>query len=175
MFATKLVYTFFGATAGMLAWYISAGLGDGNCYSYVVVCGVVYLITSYYRHFPLHALPIASLMMCNAPTLVLGTSWTNAHYHTLDVGEGWRVTIVRFVSVAAGLTVVFTVTLFPKVRSSKSAVRKRFAVTLEHFNDIQNQICTFALKRYDDHKQHIRVKKNKLLNELRALLSYLAA
>ncbi|GEQ68180.1 hypothetical protein JCM33374_g1847 [Metschnikowia sp. JCM 33374] len=174
MFSTKVVYTFIGAVVGMVAWYISTGSGNGNYYGYSVVCAVVYFCASFYRHFSIHALPVAGIMVCITPTLVLGTSWVDSQYHLSDVGVGWRVAAVRCVSVIAGLSVAFSTTFFPRVRSSKAAFRKKLASTIESLNGIQNQVCNFALQRYDDPDVHIRIIDDKLSNEIRALLLKLA-
>ncbi|KAM9936603.1 hypothetical protein OXX80_003835 [Metschnikowia pulcherrima] len=175
MFSTKVVYTFIGAVVGMVAWYISTGSGDGNYYGYAAVCAVVYFVACFYRHFSVHALPVAGIMICVTPTLVLGTSWSDSQYNASDVGEGWRVAVVRFVSVVAGLSVAFTTTFFPRVRSSKAAFRKKLAATFENLNELQNQVCNFALERYDDPNVRIRVVDDRLSNDIRSLLLRLAA
>lgn len=175
MFSTKVIYTFIGAVTGMIAWYISTGLGNGNYYGYAAVCAAVYLVTSYYRQFSVHALPVAGIMICVTPALVLGTSWSDSQYHALDVGVGWKVAVVRFISVIAGLTVAFSTTFFPRVRSSKAVFRKKLAATLESLNGIQNQVCNFALERYDDPDVHIALVDDKLSNDVRALLLNLAS
>lgn len=172
-FIAKIYYTFVGALAGVVGWYVSTGLGNGNYYGYTAVCGFIYFFAACYRHFSMHAFPIPGIMLLVTPVLVLGTSWVDAQYNVLEVGWGWEVGVVRFVSVIAGLLVVFTMTFFPNIRSSKAALRKRLAIALEQINVTQVEVCNFAIKRLLNPTVHIKLQDDRLASEVRAHLAQL--
>lgn len=174
MFISKVVFSFIGALAGMVGWYISTGSGNGNYYGYCVVTAVMYFVICYYRHFSVHLKPIPAIMIAVTPTLVLGTSWVDAKYGALDAGVGWRVFLFRFLSVLVGLCVAMLASIIPRVRSSKVAVRKAFADALEQVNVLQSRVCDFAIKRYENPGVHISSVGDELSDEIRKWLIFLA-
>lgn len=174
-YACKLIYSFFGVLTGLIAWYISTGSGTGNYYGYCVVTAVVYFVLSYYRHFAVHLTQIPSIMTTVTPTLVLGTSWVDGKYNKLgNIGYGWPVAVVRFVSVVVGLSVALLASTFPKPKSSKVAVRKSLANALEQTCNLQCRISDFAMRRFDDPKVHLLSQNDPIADELRTLILALA-
>lgn len=175
VFCCKLVYSFLGVIAGLIAWYISTGLGKGNYYGYCVVTAILYFILCYYRHFALHLSKIPGIMITVTPTLVLGTSWVDAKYnHLANIGYGWKVALVRFISVVVGLIMALLASTFPKPKSSKVAVRKSLANVLEQTCDLQCIVSNFALQRMEDPSTHILDHHDHVSDEIRTLLLTLA-
>lgn len=173
-FITKIFGSFVGAICGMVAWYISTGRGNGNSYGYAAVTAVLFFFICCYRHFSKHTTPVLGILISVTPTLVLGTSWTDGQYGALEAGVGWVVAVRRFLSVIAGLTVAFSTTFFPRVRSSKTALRKKLSTALEDLNEKQSRVCAFAMTRYENPDVHIKVENDAFSNDVRALLLRLA-
>lgn len=175
LYIVKMVYSFFGVLSGLIAWYISTGLGNGNYYGYAVVTAILYFVLCYYRQFAIHLNKVPGIMVSVTPTLVLGISWVDAKYNKLvNIGMGWRVALTRFVSVVIGLSVAFLASTFPKAKSSKAAVRKALANALEQSCGLHCQVSSFAIQRLQDPNVHIHARHDKTTDEIRTLLLSLA-
>lgn len=175
-FASKIVYTFFGCIVGMVAWYISAGSGDGNHYGFAAtfLCLAVYL--AYYRHFSVHSTPMPSIVYTIAVCLVLGTSWVDEQSHVLsNLNAGFHVAWVRFVTVIIGLTLGFIASVFPKPQTGKRAIRMILSRTLRLIGNLHCDVGKFALQRMDDPSVQMLQRDDVLLHRIRAVLDKLVS
>lgn len=171
----KLLYTFFGCLVGMVAWYISAGSGHGNPFGYGAVTAFVWLYICYQRQFNNHFAPASSIVYSCTVTLVLGNSWNAGHIVTdgVNLGRGFSVAWIRFVTVAIGLTVAFLGTVFPQLYTAKRAVREIVGSSLEHIGDLQSSISNFAVQRYQVPGTNIIAHTDSITKEARAIITNL--
>lgn len=171
----KLVYTFFGCLVGMVAWYISAGSGHGNPFGYAAVTAFVWLYICYQRQFNNHFAPASSIVYSCTVTLVLGNSWNAGHLAIdgVNLGRGFSVAWIRFVTVAIGLTVAFLGTVFPQLYTAKRAVREIIGSSLEHIGDLQSSISNFAVQRYRVPGTKIVAHTDSITREARAIVTNL--
>lgn len=175
VFIAKLVYSFFGCLVGMVGWYISTGSGTGNYYGYCVVTGILFLYFAYYRHFSVHLTILPAILYPVTAALVLGTSWVDAKYnHIADVGYGFKVAWIRFVSVVIGLCIGFLASVIPRPKSSKVAIRKILAAVLGEVGNIHCDITAFGLQRLENDSLHIVSRHDPIIERFRMILIKLA-
>ncbi|KAK6197907.1 uncharacterized protein RJT21DRAFT_122722 [Scheffersomyces amazonensis] len=172
---SKLFYSFFGSLLGLVGWYISAGRGPGNYYGYSAVTAVIYIYLSYYRHFSIHLTFVPAILFAVTTALVLGTSWIDGQFNKLaNVGEGFRVAWIRFVSVVIGLTIGLFACLIPKPLTSKYELRHILSNVIEETGNLHSDISSFAMKRLEDPSYHLSSRHDKITERLRYALLQLA-
>lgn len=175
MFMVKCLYSLFGVISGCIAWYISTGRGKGNSYGYAIVTFFLYFVLTFYRHFAVHLSPVPNILATVTPTLVLATSWVDGKgIMVASVGHGLRVAIVRCISVFIGLSVAFLASTFPVANSSKVAVRKIMARSLESSSELFCRVSNFAIERYHNPKVHIKARHDEMSDFTRDMLMLLA-
>lgn len=175
VFYCKVVYSFFGCLLALVMWYISTGNGRGNYYGYSVVTAVGYLYLSYYRHFSTHRALVPAILFAVTCALVMGTSWVDGQYNKLaNVGYGFRVAWLRFVSVIIGLTVGFLASIFPKPSSSKVAIRQILAKVLSESANLHCTTSNFAIKRLENPLAHLQDRHDQVVEKFRSVLIILA-
>lgn len=175
VFIAKLVYSFFGCLVGMIAWYISTGSGNGNYYGFAVVTAFLYLYLCYYRHYSIHLTLLPAILYPVSTALVLGTSWVDAKYSNLaNIGYGFKVAWLRFVSVLIGLCIGFLASIFPRPKSSKVAIRKILSAVLEEVGNIHCDIAAFGVQRLENKSLHIVSRHDPIIERFRLILIKLA-
>lgn len=175
VFIAKLVYSFFGCLVGMVAWYISCGSGSGNYYGFSVVTAFLFLYFSYYRHFSVHLTLLPAILYAVSAALVLGTSWVDTKYNKLaNVGYGFRVAWIRFVSVIIGLCIGFLASVIPRPKSSKVAIRRILSSVLEEVGNIHCDVTAFGQQRIDNKSLHIVGRHDPIIERFRLILIKLA-
>ncbi|ODV68426.1 hypothetical protein HYPBUDRAFT_4534 [Hyphopichia burtonii NRRL Y-1933] len=170
MFVCKIVYSFLGSLVGLVAWYISTGKERG----YLPVTAVVYFFLAYYRHHALHVSAMPSVMIAITPVLTLGTSWVDTYNQLANIGHGLRPAVTRFISVVIGLVAAFLATVFPKVNSSKAAVRKSLANALEATGNLHCNVTKLAMQRIKSPGLHVLNRHDILVERFRHILLTLA-
>lgn len=170
---TKFMYNFWGCLVGMVAWYISAGSGRGNPFSYAVVTAFVWLYICFQRQFNKHLNPSSSVVFNCTVTLVLGNSWNAGHIELIgvDLGRGFSVAWVRFVTVSIGISISFLGTIFPHAYTAKRVVRTIIGTCLEHVGDLYATISNFALQRYANSAVHIVPQSDIITKSARAIMT----
>ncbi|KAK6460282.1 hypothetical protein DFJ63DRAFT_247994 [Scheffersomyces coipomensis] len=175
VFWAKLFYSFFGCLLGMVGWYISAGKGNGNYYGFLVVCAVLFLYLSYYRHFSVHLSLVPAILFGVTTSLVLGTSWVDGQYNKLaNVGEGFRVAYLRFISVVIGLSIGFFACLVPKPLTSKHELRHLVSGLIHQTGNIHCDVSKFALLRLQNPNHHVLRRHDLVIERFRYVLLKLA-
>lgn len=146
-FCWKLTATFVGAIVGMVSWYIC----QGNAYGFAAVSGVVYLFCIYFRHFSVHTTLLPCIMIGISSSLVLATSYVD-HIRVVltDIGSGFRVAWLRFVSVIIGLSIGFLPCLFPRPYTSTVVNRKKMANLITQLGEIHCLVARFTGHRLKD-------------------------
>lgn len=170
---TKFVYNFWGCLVGMVAWYISAGSGRGNPFSYAVVTAFVWLYICFQRQFNKHFNPSSSVVFNCTVTLVLGNSWNAGHIVLpgVELGRGFNVAWVRFVTVSIGISISFVGTIFPHAYTAKKFVRNIIGSCLEHVGDLHASISNFAVQRYTNPGVHIVASSDIITKSARAIMT----
>lgn len=175
VFYCKVVYTFFGCLLGMVMWYISTGNGRGNYYGYSAVTAVGYMYLTYYRHFSIHRALVPAILFAVTCALVMGTSWVDGQYsHLANVGYGFHVAWLRFVSVIIGLCVGFLASIFPKPSTSKVAIRSILAKALGESANLHCAVSNFALSRIENSQVHLLDRHDLTVEKFRSVLIVLA-
>ncbi|EDK35956.2 hypothetical protein PGUG_00054 [Meyerozyma guilliermondii ATCC 6260] len=175
VFYCKVVYSFFGCLLGMVMWYISTGNGRGNYYGYSAVTAVGYLYLTYYRHFSSHRALVPAILFAVTCSLVMGTSWVDGQYnHLANVGYGFHVAWLRFISVIIGLCVGFLASIIPKPSTSKVAIRKILAKVLSESANLHCAVSNFALNRVENSQVHLLDRHDLTVEKFRSVLIILA-
>jgi len=174
-FFGKLVFNFFGCLVGMIGWYISAGSGNGNPFGYAAVTAFVWLYICYQRQFNKHFTGSTSVVYSCTVTLVLGNSWNAGHISLQDVelGKGFSVAWVRFVTVTIGISVAFIGTVFPYVYTAKKAVRQIVGSCLEKLGELQAMVSNFGFQRYQINSTRIIAHTDEVTKAARAIITNL--
>lgn len=167
----KCTYTFWGALTGMVAWYICRS----NPFGYATVLAFVYAYIVYQRHYNSHNMPSASVVFSCTAVLVTGDSWASNHNSLagLNLGSGFRVAWIRFVTVCIGLFISFLGTIFPRVITGKGIIRVLVANSLEHIGELQAGISNFAIQRWKFPALHIFPARDLMVHKVRTIVSYL--
>ncbi|CAI5756780.1 unnamed protein product [Candida verbasci] len=172
----RIIYSFFGCLAGMVAWYISTGNGNGNDYGYGAVTAVVFAYLAYFRHFSIHSTPAPGILLGITTNLVLGTSWLDTHGNkAANVGKGFTPAWIRFVSVCIGLAIGCLLTFVPTPKSSKHILRKSLGSLLSEVGNLHCDVSKFALRRSQDAKITIQARHDILLAKFRFLFMKIAS
>lgn len=174
-FVGKFFYTFFGCLVGMVGWYISAGSGHGNPFGYAAVTAFVWAYICFQRQFNKHFAASTSIVYSCTVTLVLGNSWNGGHLSQpgVELGRGFDVAWVRFVTVTIGITISFLGTIFPHAYTAKKAVRTIVGTCIEHLGDLQASISNFGVQRYSRPSIHIVAHSDLVTRAARAIITNL--
>ncbi|ODQ63896.1 hypothetical protein NADFUDRAFT_4925, partial [Nadsonia fulvescens var. elongata DSM 6958] len=144
----KILYTFIACILGMLAWYISAGSGNGNYYGFSAVCLVSSFFVVYYRNFSVHSTPIPSIITTVTFVLVIALSWVGNTYPNISSLEaGWEVAWIRFASTIAGVLVGTFASFFPKPTTGKKTIRMTLSRTVRETGNLHCDVREFAVHR----------------------------
>lgn len=175
VFYCKVIYSFFGSLLAMVMWYVSTGNGRGNYYGYSAVTAVGYLYLSYYRHFSSHRALVPAILFGVTCALVMGTSWVDGQYnHLANVGYGFHVAWLRFVSVIIGLSIGFLASIFPKPSTSKVAIRNILAKVISESANLHCIVSNFALERVENPLVHSMKRHDVVVEKFRSVLIILA-
>lgn len=174
-FVGKFFYTLFGCVVGMIGWYISAGSGYGNPFGYAAVTALIWAYICFQRQFNKHFTASTSVVYSCTVTLVLGNSWNSGHFSQpgVDLGRGFHVAWIRFVTVTIGITISFLGTIFPHAYTAKKAVRTIIGTCIEHLGDLQASISNFGVQRYSLPHTHIIAHSDVVTRAARAIITNL--
>lgn len=170
---SRFVYNFWGCLVGMVAWYISAGSGRGNPFGYATVTAFVWLYICFQRQFNKHFNPSSTVVFSCTVTLVLGNSWNAGHVVLpgVELGRGFNVAWIRFVTVCIGISIAFLGTIFPYPFTAKRVVRTIIGTCLEHVGDLHALISNFAVQRYVNSDVHIVAQSDVITKSARAIMT----
>lgn len=170
VFGAKLGYTFLGCFIGGVAWYISTGNGRGNYFGFGVVTAILYLYLTYYRHFSVHLSLVPQILLSVTTALVLGTTWTNEMYNSVATFHGgWKIALIRMVSVFIGLVIGLLAPLFPKPKTSKNEVRKILSKSIQEIGNFHCSITKFGFSRFENETVHIKRRHDPIILKFRKL------
>lgn len=125
---SRVLGTGVGIVLGMLLWYISTGLGNGNPYGMAATCAVAFIPMMFMRVYAPPAVLVFSIMFNVTAVLVVGYSWIDSHLTVLaNSGIGYDVAWRRGLLVLIGVAAAFIVTIFPRPASTRAMVRETFA------------------------------------------------
>ncbi|OCB89516.1 hypothetical protein A7U60_g3311 [Sanghuangporus baumii] len=137
-YCSREVATFCGGIIGIVMWYASTGLGNGNSYGLAAVCAVAYPFLFFIRlYYP--AAPMALTIFLVTIGLVVGYSWQDAKMPNLSnaggfavlYGLGVEVAWKRFILVTIGVTVAFIFSYFPPSTTLRRYLRTTYATTTQ--------------------------------------------
>lgn len=149
----NIFYTFVGAVIGLAGWYIGNGHGTGNYYGCAAVYAVFSVFLLFYRHFSRHFRPMPPIFVCVTFTLVMGTSWVDANQPSIaNIGYGWKVAWVRFVTVIVGLAIGSIAMLLPKPYTLKKVVRVNLGDIMKRIGQLHGDVGSFALNSTNNNK-----------------------
>lgn len=172
----RVVYSFIGCLVGMVAWYISTGNGSGNYYGYAVVTAVLYIYLVFHRHYSQHSTILPGILLGLTASLVLGTSWVDSSYNeTANIGYGFRVAYIRFISVVVGLCIGFIASLVPRPKNSKEAIRIVLSRVIEEIGNIHSDVATFGYQRLQNPSIHIVSRHDPITQRFRVILLKMAS
>ncbi|KAJ5756531.1 hypothetical protein N7533_006074 [Penicillium manginii] len=135
-FVSRAIGTVVGGLAGLVAWYIGSGIGDGNPYGLAAVMAVVLTLLMWGRLFAPLVL-LQATMMCGATCiLVVGYSYDDTHIPSYgNPGWGYNVFWRRLVLVLVGATAALIVQIFPRPPSAARHICKSLSNALRSLSD----------------------------------------
>ncbi|KAH8111149.1 hypothetical protein DFH11DRAFT_1880050 [Phellopilus nigrolimitatus] len=141
---SRVMSTFFGGLVGMVMWYTSTGLGDGNAFGLAAVCAVGFPFLFFIRlNYPAPAMTLTIFLVTVG--LVVGYSWQDEHFPTLsNQGKGIHVAWVRFVLVTIGVTVAFIFSYLPPSTTLRRYLRTTYATTSQQLGQAYCDVVSYA-------------------------------
>ncbi|KAH8111150.1 hypothetical protein DFH11DRAFT_644694 [Phellopilus nigrolimitatus] len=152
---SRVMATFAGGVAGMIMWYTSTGLGDGNPFGLAAVCAVG-LPLLFFINFNYPATEITLTILVLTVGLVLGYSWQDEHQPTLsDQGKGFRVAWIRFVLVVIGVTIASIFSFLPPSTTLRAYLRTTYATTSQQLGQAYCDVVSYATLQDGPHSDII--------------------
>ncbi|KAG7440200.1 uncharacterized protein BT62DRAFT_1012986 [Guyanagaster necrorhizus] len=139
---TRLIGTFGGLVAGLLAWYLGNANSHGSVYGSAAAVGFVLIPIVFVRLFSPVKYLQGVVLGCATFALVVGYSWIDGHLTQLATpGQGWSVAWRRWVLVVIGSGASFVVMMLPPT-SGRKAVRLRNASSISSLSNLYGHLIS---------------------------------
>jgi hypothetical protein len=174
--ATRLIGTFVGLIAGLVAWYIGNGNGNGNGnpYGAATGVGVVLIPIVFVRLFTPMQFAAGVILGCATFALIVGYSWVDGHIvQYATPGIGWTVAWKRFTLVVIGSGASFIIMMLPPT-SGRKAVRIRNASIISSISRIYGFLISTWITPSTEEKKDIHPDSPEWMREFRKRLIALA-
>lgn len=165
MFGAKVIYSIIGCVVAMVCWYISVG----NAIGYAAVSGVVFGYLVFHRHFSQHEALVPSILVTVTTAMVLGTVFTQADNGRSKYALGWKVAMLRLVSVVIGLAIAAGLSLVPRPQLSKTLLRRLLLTSVNDCGNLHCLVAKFAQVRARNPEVKIKFRNDYVTEQFREL------
>ncbi|ODV92243.1 hypothetical protein CANCADRAFT_84206 [Tortispora caseinolytica NRRL Y-17796] len=150
----RIIATFVGSLAGMIAWYISAGSSTSST-SVAPLWGfaaTTFVCSWFLMYFRLHYKaknPMPNILLPISFVLVISLSFAAVRIQSIfpAIPAGYTVAWKRFVIVTIGVSIGFLVSIFPHPNTSKSFIRKTLGDVIDSIAKSHSDLLGFTLSK----------------------------